>query len=287
MNWFRDVMLVLVAIGLLVAVLWPSSQQSQSTRSDSSVAGQISTTKTPFKKNITKDKDEIVPVMDVSHRLFPIIEGAQWRYVVTGPKKLLDDNSWILRILDIPGAESPGTIEVGFGKQFFKQQIWLDEGAVQIGELPFSAPLRFLGNKPNKYQGNWLPQLKYVIDDAVWKYSRQRELVYHTRGPKNRIIEEPAIGLQTDRAVVKGKEKVIVPAGVFEAYHISWTSRIEMRTQKKRRKVLQELTVEPFKQESMWFSPGVGMVRRRVTYLGKNKEDIIFDLVSFHRPNMK
>ncbi|MBN2341792.1 MAG: hypothetical protein JXX29_10720 [Deltaproteobacteria bacterium] len=286
MHWVRDTILVLVAVGLLVAVLWPAAETAPSfdavVDTDTSSSGGHMTSSAELNPT-----EQIAPMMNVPHRLFPMVEGGHWRYLVSGTRELIPEPLWNIVLIKAPTASSAGEVQMGFGETLVSKKIWLTDGAVQIEDLPFSAPRRFWGAEIVDREGTWIPELKYVIEDAVWQYKQTRNLTYRTRGKNNQIVEEPAVGVQTDRAQIKVKEKVIVPAGVFDSYHVQWTSRMEIITRKKRRKVLDELSIEPYKKESTWFAPGIGMVRRRVTYSSNNKEDIIFDLVSFTRPNMQ
>lgn len=287
MTWLRDVILIMVAVGLLVAVLWPEPQ-TESTESDVPESKDaISPASSPSAINFAVKTPVLKPMMNIPHRLFPLVEGGHWKYLVTGSEELFSENAWSLFVERLPQGDTPGEIQMGFGENWVAYKIWQENEGVIIEGLPFSAPLRFLGNKATATSGNWLPPIKYIIEDAVWEYRMTRDIQYRSRGKNKKIFEESATGTQTDRATVKSFEKVIVPAGVFTAYQIQWNSRMDIFTKKNKRKVLENLTAKPFKHEKTWFAPGIGMVKRRVTYNTKNKEDITFDLVSFTRPSKK
>jgi hypothetical protein len=93
--------------------------------------------------------------------------------------------------------------------------------------------------------------------------------------------EQMAKAVQKDRAKAGKFESVEVPAGRFNAYCIRWRSRISIKV--KGRPVLEALTTEPYRRETMWISPGIGIVKRIVAYLknGRVTDHIVFELVSY------
>ena len=288
MNRFRDVILIIVAVGLLVAVFWPN-------RSDSDKASE-GAARDHDADAVTQNDIPPLPessafppasLKGVFHPLFPFVEGATWTYLVTDSSKLSPADTWSLKIVKAPAENSPGVVAMGFGDKRVEHPIHLTDGGIQVWELPFEGPLRYPHSEGTDYSGNWLPMTKYIINGAVWESGHRRNVLYQSRDKANRIVEEKAVVIQTDRAQLLRQEKVIVPAGVFQAHLVSWLSRMEIRAGKKGRRVLERMTTEPFKKETIWFAPEAGMLRRRVTYSLPVKRDIIFALVRYTPPPEK
>jgi hypothetical protein len=284
MGWLRDVILILIAAGLLVAVLWP---QPSTSPGDSGTESSMKTSPSSSVESVATHSgtDPVAPIVGRPHPLFPLVKGARWVYVVTGRGDRAPSDRWHMEITAAPTPDLPGTVEMGFGDNVREVSLRMQGEDLQISDLPFVAPLQYLDSPPYQNEGKWLPAMKYVIADAVWQSAAKRNIEYRSRGRDREIIVEDAVMIQTDRAQVKQKEKVVVPAGVFEAWLVSWRSRMEIRAGKAGRKVLAEMTTEPFRRETAWFAPGIGMVRRRVIYEGSGgREDIVFSLVSFRYP---
>ncbi|MBN2525908.1 MAG: hypothetical protein JXR76_05895 [Deltaproteobacteria bacterium] len=280
--------MIVVAIGLLVAVFWPQpfehsadDQRSGTTDNSDSVISIDSSTR-PH-----REEPPLQPLRGVPHPLFPLVKGVRWVYLVSDSSGLAPASQWSLEIVEVPGDDTPGRVEMGFGDQLHIRDIHFSEDGVQLFDLPFSAPLDYVNSTSYQYEGHWLPPEPYLVDDAVWKYTYRRKIKYRSQNKHREIVEEDAVGVQTERATMKRQEKVVVPAGVFQSYLVSYGSRMEILAGTERRKVLQKLTTEPFRRETVWFAPGVGMVRRRITYNTPEKVDIIFNLVRFENPLSK
>lgn len=287
MNRFRDVILIIVAIGLLVAVLWPdgTSQQSDESSSTASVNDAAPKSRAPVASQ--PKSTQFQSLEGVFHTLFPLAEGTIWTYMVTDSSGQAPADTWRIRVVSAPEGEGSGVVEMGFGDALSRQTVYVADGGIQIQGLPFESTLRYPQSTGENYTGKWLPDMKFMISDAVWEYGHRRHIRYRSRGNNQEIIEEDALIAQTDRAQMLRQEKVIVPAGVFQADLVSWVSRIEIRAGKRGRRVLEKLTTEPFKKETVWFAPGVGMVRRRVTHAAPHQRDIIFELIRFEPPRAK
>ncbi len=287
MTSYRDVILIVLAVVLVAAVLLPigGTKKDNDEAGDGTGSSAGKTDEDPLNASALQE-DLSAPATGVPHPFFPVVKGSEWKYLVTGPKDIIPDPLFVMRLAEVPTAGSPGRMDVGYGKGSESRSIMLlADGGLQFDGLPFIAPRMFLGNRPVGYNGEFLPPAEKLVEGAVWTFNYVRELSWRTRDAKQNIIDEQARGMQTDRAMAGVTEKIIVPVGIFNnALRVEWLGRIDIEAGKGR-KVLQELTVEPFRRDTMWFVPGIGMVKRRVTYDSGLKEDITFDLVSYRRPS--
>ena len=81
------------------------------------------------------------------------------------------------------------------------------------------------------------------------------------------------------------KERIVAPFGHFETRPVSWLSRLEIKIDG--RPVLETLTTEPFRRETVWLAEGYGIIRRQIEYLGVEKKQVTFDLARYWRPEKK
>ncbi|MBN2803494.1 MAG: hypothetical protein JXR91_10390 [Deltaproteobacteria bacterium] len=285
MKFFRDAILIIIAIGLVVAVLLPSKRGENAGSSDivSSLKDSADAENINSESSVDLDKDDVESPLHGFHEFFPVQKGVEWVYLVDGPQDIVTDSVWTLKIESKPSDTSVGIISSGFGKNLKNGSITISENkGIILNNLPFSAPYSYLDNIPLDIEGEFLPPVSSLIKGAVWKTNYKRRLKYRNRLDDAQIVDEVADSLQTDLANVSSIEKVIVPAGIFsEAYRVEIISRIEMDADGKR-KVLNLLTVEPYKTEIIWFVKGIGIVKRRISYTSNRVKDITFVLKSFH-----
>ena len=116
----------------------------------------------------------------------------------------------------------------------------------------------------------------------MWTHGYERQVTHSIQDDRGRVHKRRARAEQADRATVLDRHEVVVPAGRFDAYRIEWTGRVSLLIGK--RPVLDGLTAERFRTETTWFAPGIGMVRRRVSYAGSAKDSVTFNLLSYERP---
>jgi hypothetical protein len=90
--------------------------------------------------------------------------------------------------------------------------------------------------------------------------------------------------LQTDRAQAKHAERIATPLGIFDTRKVIWLSRVKIKV--KGRPLLEKLTSEPYRRETMWIAAGYGIIRRKIEYLGdkQSKKSVLFDLIKYNRP---
>ena len=106
-------------------------------------------------------------------------------------------------------------------------------------------------------------------------------MVYRYTDAKGREVEERARATERDRAQAGKFEALVVPAGRFGAHRIEWLSRVAIKSEG--RPVLAYLTTEPYRKETMWLAPGIGIIRRNIVYIldGKVKHTIQFNLLNY------
>ncbi len=214
-------------------------------------------------------------------RVFPVEAGTEWVYRVVGPEELVPHDTWTLRIVSEPDGHRPGLVESGFGDERTLDVFTLRSGSVVFEGLPFFEPTELAGLRPNAAGGELIPHMDRVIQGAVWTKESDRDIVYKYTDNRGKPHEQEARARQRDRASVGDFETVVTPAGRFGAHRIEWLSRVSIET--KGRVVLGHLTTEPYRKETMWLAPGVGIVVRDIDYLQSSRvmERIQFDLLSF------
>ncbi len=229
-----------------------------------------------------KPFDKISPATEVLHRFLPLIPETKWVYWVSGHRDLVSDQKWTMEVVTAPDENGRGVLEVGFEDQRSRAEVWLSNGSVKIDGLPFVEPERFLGNRARKVTGEFLPLADRIIDDAVWTHQYQRETIFKYQNRNGRWVKALASLLQKDRAKAGDMEKILTQAGTFQALRVMWLSRVDINI--KGRPVLEKLTTEPYRKETMWLAPGYGIVRREIEYMGEETKTVTFDLVSYARP---
>jgi hypothetical protein len=209
----------------------------------------------------------------------PLVPGNTWIYKVVGSERLVPNETWTFKIISAPEGEEPGLAEVGFGQERHEAKIWLDGESLRFDGLPFMEPTEFLGNRPAAVNGAFLPAAVQILQDAVWNLDFERDVTYRYRDKRGKPHSMPAKAKERARATAHQREVVVTPAGPFNAWRVSWVSRIEIAA--KGRPVLQELTAEPYRRETMWIAPGVGVVSRNIDYSGVREGQVSIDLVEF------
>lgn len=213
--------------------------------------------------------------------LFPLQSGTEWIYKVTGPSELVPGELWTQRLVRAPAANEPGVMEAGFGDERTLVHVYSENGSVRFDGLPFTRPLKVERTAVTSFDGELVPHPSRVIDGAVWTVSTAATIRHKYLDKKGVAHERDAESVQTDRAQVAGLEKVVVPAGRFDAYRVRWQSRYAIKAGG--RPVLEPLTASPYRRETMWIAPGYGIVRRSVAYkqAGEKTKRVSFDLVQF------
>ncbi|MCP4678824.1 MAG: hypothetical protein GY854_25720 [Deltaproteobacteria bacterium] len=222
------------------------------------------------------------PPLQGEHTYFPLIEDSIWTYNVTGNKKLIPGETWTMRVVKAPSADRSGILEVGFDGSHNLINIWREDGSIRLDGLPFVEPIEFFGNRATAVTGEFLPHPDRMVEDAVWNHDFKRNILYSYRDDNGNPHEILGQALQRDRAKAEGVSHVVVPAGRYEAYSVSWISRIDIKADK--RVVLEQLTAEPYRRETMWVVPGIGFVKREIHFQGKENRSITFHLVKYSRP---
>jgi len=286
-NRRKDIIL-LIAAGALVLLIFLPFQKIQKTE-DTPLASRSllggDTTEAPVEPASGSSDFEVGvsdPITDIPHLYLPLTRGSTWEYRVTGPPVFVKNPKWSMTLVSLPSGDNPGTVTVGFAGAERKANIWLQEGGVRFDGLSFMEPLEFLENRPLTLEGFLLPIQESILMHGLWVQRSTREVIYRFRNKKNKDIEMPAAATQTDRAHIKDQEFMTVPAGTFKSWRIAWLSRIEIKADD--RPVLKNLTSEPFRNETMWIAPGIGIIRRKIRYTSRPDDDIEFSLLRYYRP---
>jgi hypothetical protein len=232
--------------------------------------------------------NKVLPATDVPHLYFPLISGSKWVYTVTGHRDLVvSRKKWTMKVIAAPEVGRAGTLKVGFDDSFKLIRVMLKkDGAINIDSLPFIEPLGYLGNKPIKITGEFLPNKVKIVKGSVWRNEYKREVMHDFYDESNRLHRVPAIVMQTERAQGAQLEQIPSPSGMFDTRRIGWVSRLSIKV--KGRPVISNLTSKPYRRESMWVARGYGIIRRKVEYLtGRKNKEVVFDLVDYSRPEKK
>ncbi len=238
--------------------------------------------RTPDSRDSESLFNKLSPAPNAPHRFLPLVAETKWVYWVSGHEDLVSGQKWTMEVVTAPDENGHGVLEVGFRDQLVRADVWLENGSLKIDGLPFVEPEPFLGNRPQKIVGEFLPVADRLIEDAVWTQQYQREVIYDLYNKDGRLLKVLATVVQKDRAQAAGLEKIRTHAGMFKAVRVSWFSRVEMKIEG--RPVLDKLTTEPYRKETMWLAPGYGIVRREIEYVGDEAKSVIFNLVEYTRP---
>ncbi|MCP4678822.1 MAG: hypothetical protein GY854_25710 [Deltaproteobacteria bacterium] len=283
-NKVRDIVLLTVVVALGVLALLPTGKRSESEGTTTDAMDDegvpenaIQNRKPNVGVGIAAD-----PILNVAHEYLPLIPGSTWVYKVRGPKALVPEDTWTIKLLTAPNGENPGKIEAGFGDNLHAASVWLDGESLRFDGLSFIAPMEFFRNHPNKISGEFLPAAARIGEDAVWIYDLERDVIHEFRDKRGKVQKVPAQAKQRERAHVRGFENITTSVGMYRACSVKWISRIEVFV--KGRPVLQNLTAEPFRNETMWLVPGIGIVQRRIEYPGFRTGQISLDLIRYDRP---
>ncbi len=216
------------------------------------------------------------------HGLWPLVPGSEWSYRVSGPAVLVPAATWTLRLVSAPADKEPGLFEAGYGDTREPGRVVVEDEAFFVDALPLLEPAEFAGNRPRRISGTLLPAAAALVERAAWGLELERHVTHTIRDELERPVTRPMRVLQHDRALVDGWEKVALPAGEFRAARVEWTSRLELFAG--RRQVFDALTLEPFRAETMWIVPGIGIVKRQITWAGSPKSAVLFQLERYTRP---
>ena len=285
----RVVILLLAVVALVVLAFLPSGGEDAPEPEPSPTEG-AGEDGAPQDETETVDSDSAAkpssgaaaPLTDVPHALMPVVAGSSWTYRVAGPPHLASADTWTMSIKTAPTDVEPGVLEVGFGDAREQRSIWLEDGKLRTDGLPFVEPMEFMGNRPEKVAGSLLPSPASLIAGAVWVHEYERKVIHEITDDRGKTHERKAVANQTDRATAQEVHEVDVPAGRFDARRIEWIGRVAISVGK--RPVLDGLTSEPYRSETTWFAPGIGLVRRRVAYGDSMKDSVTFNLLRYERP---
>ena len=216
---------------------------------------------------------------DVGEGPLPLFIGATWRYRVTDSRDTEGPRTFVLKIERAPERDEEGIASAGFEGEAKSFPVTDHDGDQRIAGLGFWAPLDFTDASESQLEGETFPRWVRLIDGAAWELWTEAEVTYRLANKKGLTKPHRGIAKARHRALAGKAETLTVPAGTFNARRIEWTSRVEIRTDD--RPVLMPLTTEPYRRETMWIVPGVGIVKRSISFLvGEGKGSVLLELLS-------
>ena len=299
-----DLVLIIAVIGLVGLSLWPQSGEEASVPDSPADAPAAIPGPLPILRDDTRVSEKLDQVLDMvaNHQsdideasasserqststerfsapqppmnggpLISVTAGTQWRYHVSGDAPWVTGEQLTIRLVSEPEGQTPGVVETRTDRTVTLSQFHVTNDTVRFDGIPFIAPEPLLGTRTIRTEGTLLPAQVQLVDGAVWFDIHHRNLIYRYRNKKGKIQELSAHAIIRNRAIAKGFETVIVPAGRFGAYRVEWLSRLTITAAG--RPVLEHLTTEPFRRETMWLTPGLGIVKREVDFLMKGEKN--------------
>lgn len=216
------------------------------------------------------------------HPLMPLIPGSVWEYEVSGDRSIIPNSRWTMKVVTAPQGGEPGVLEIGFGDSFSSVHVWRQGDTFRIDWLPFVEPLQYLNNRPSEVSGVFLGAPAQMIEKSVWISEYTRHVLYQYRGNGEETFMRVGLAKQSDRAEVKGIQKIVALTTAHDAYVIEWSSLFEMVVNG--RPVLNTLTTDSYRREKMWMVPNIGIVRREIQYKLNDDSKVVFDLVHYSKP---
>jgi hypothetical protein len=203
----------------------------------------------------------------------PLFENAVWRYRVRDSRQRDAQKEWSMRVVRVPKSGAAGLMESGFEGSLSSSLLADDDGDIRMDGLDFVAPSQFQDSQPLRIEGETLPRTVRLVEGAVWEFRIELEPSYRFTDKKGKVTEATVHAEEHHRAYAKMMETIQVPKGRFSARRIEWVSRVQMTADG--RPVLCPLTAEPYRKETMWVAPNVGIIKRQITFLSEAGADTV------------
>lgn len=230
-------------------------------------------------QDTASDALPIVPEGEVGDAAVPLFIGALWRYRSADSREPNTPRTWLFTVNRAPDAATPGISSAGFEGKSEVASIVDRDGDLRLDGLGFFAPPVFTDVPPVQVEGETLPRNLRIVEGAVWELRIRRKVTYQIATPKGETKERKGEATERHRALAGKLETVTVPKGKFNARRIDWLSRLELKTEG--RPVLMPLTTEPYRKETMWVVPGIGIVKRSISFLTEEgKGTVLLELES-------
>ncbi len=209
---------------------------------------------------------EPIPEINLGVDLMPLRGGAFWKYDIFGDPDLVRSNELTIRLVHEPEGQGAGLMEIELGERVDITPIY-DTDGMRTGGFPFFVPRELLDTRPFRVEGTTLPKRRQLVAGAVWTEIQHRKLIYRYQDTHGKTQSLKADAVIKNRAHTRTFETVVVPAGRYGAFRIEWIGRVAITAAG--RPILAHLTSEPFRRETMWVAPGVGVVKREISYLDR------------------
>ena len=214
--------------------------------------------------------------MECGDALLPLFPGAKWQYRLARNADPGKAETWVFTVDRPPSEGAEGISSAGPPEKLRSYPLISNGGDLRLDGLGFLAPHAYLESSVVRVEGEALPGAKRFFEGALWELRVQREVTYRSAANKRGILSDRrGLAEEHHRALAGELETVRVPAGTFRARRVSWTSRVNLRTDG--RPVLMPLTSAPYRTETMWVTPCVGIVKRRITFVLEN-ETVLLEL---------
>ena len=207
--------------------------------------------------------------------LLPLYPGGRWAYRTADDGDPGSAKTWEMVVTRPPMDGADGTMRCGAEPASTTFPLVNNDGNLRIDGLGYLAPLEFEEMKNVVFDGETLPRQTRFIEGGVWEFRIRRDVAYRIADKDGILEKQRGVAEERHRALAGPLETVRVPAGTFEARRIGWTSRVKLRTGN--RPVLTSLTAAPYRTETMWVVPCVGIVKRRITFVQENRT-VLFEL---------
>jgi hypothetical protein len=209
----------------------------------------------------------------------PLFIGAEWKYRVTDSREAGMPRTYLLKLDKAPDNGTVGMLSAGFDGAVHSYPVRDRDGDQRIDGLGYLSPPMFGDGKNAEVEGETLPRRTRFIEGAAWELRSRRPVTYELADKHGLAKPHTGIAEERHRALAGKIESIAVPAGKFDARRVDWISRIEIRTDN--RPVLMPLTAEPYRKETMWVVPGIGIIKREISFLtGQGVGKVVFELVS-------
>ena len=222
----------------------------------------------------------VAPVSDsrgtkCGNALLPLFPGAKWQYRLARGADPGNVETWVLAVDRPPSAGAEGISSAGPPEKLRSYPLVSDGGNLRLDGLGFLGAPSFVESTILRVEGETLPRAERFFEGAAWELRVQRKVTYRITNKQGKVLERTGLAEERHRALAGEVDTVRTPAGTFHARRISWTSRVNLRTHG--RPVLIPLTSAPYRTETMWVAPCVGVVKRRITF-AEETETVLLEL---------
>ncbi len=277
----KKLLILVITLILLVIIAWTTARRMASSEAEKPIS--IKEINSSYDQLTVKQEEtptKTKPVQTTDNTVIPIFLGAVWKYQVEESITPLKKRSWTYRVDRVPDNDIFGISGSGFEDSLETANIVDKQGDLRLDGLGFWEPKEFAGTPAVKIEGETIPRKIRLVEGAVWELRIHREIEYDNVDKKGKQIHSKGLSIEYHRASFAKTESVTTPKGIFDAMRINWLSRVSIET--KGRPLFSHLTTAPYRKETMWIVPGIGIVKRHIEHLkdGHSFETLTLSLVS-------